>query len=175
MDLVIEKGTVCDIDQLGQLYNDLNDFLKDGINYPGWIKNVYPTRENAVKGVADGNLYVAKIAEKIVGSIILSHEPESAYHDVTWRIHADYSSIFVVHTFAVHPAYLKSGIGMSLMNFAVQHCGQEYAKSIRLDVYENNMPAIRLYEKCGFEYVDTVDLGLGKHGLDRFRLYEKLL
>jgi len=175
MDIVFEKGTEFDIDQLAQLYDNLNDFLASSINYPGWIKGVYPIRENAINGVANGNLYVAKNAGKIVGSIILSHEPESAYSKAKWKIEADYSNIYVIYTFVVHPAYLKNGIGMKLMNFATQHCTNKHAKSIRLDVYEKNMPAIRLYEKCGFEYIDTVDLGLGKYGLNHFKLYEKLL
>lgn len=122
-----------------------------------------------------GNLYVAKQSEKIVGSIILSHDPEPAYHKVKWRIDVNYSDVFVVYTFAVHPAYLKAGVGTSLMEFATQQSLNEHIKSIRLDVYENNIPAIRLYEKNGFNYVDTVDLGLGNYGLDRFKLYEKLL
>jgi len=175
MNIIIEKGIKSDIDQLAQLYDDLNDFLESGINYPGWIKGIYPTREDAVNGVANGTLYAAKSAGKIVGSIILNHEPEPAYSKAKWKINADYSSIFVVHTFVVHPSYLKNGIGMELMNFAIQHSINEGAKSIRLDVYENNTPAIRLYEKCGFEYVDTVDLGLGKYGLHHFSLYEKVL
>jgi len=44
-----------------------------------------------------------------------------------------------------------------------------------LDVYEGNIPAIKLYEKCGFKYMDTVDLGLGRYGLNWFRLYERML
>lgn len=175
MNLVVEKGTTSDIDQLAQLYDDLNDFLECNTNYPGWRKGVYPTREDAANGVANGSLYVARIAEKIVGSIVLNHEPEPAYNKAKWRIDADYSCIFVVHTFAVHPVSQKTGIGMCLMNFATRYCIDKLAKSIRLDVYEKNVPAIRLYEKCGFEYVDTVDLGLGQYGLDRFKLYEKLL
>lgn len=43
------------------------------------------------------------------------------------------------------------------------------------DVYENNVPAIKLCEKCGFEYIDTIDLGIGNYGLNHFKLYEKLL
>ena len=175
MNIVIEKGTLSDIDQLAQLYDDLNDFLEGGMNYPGWIKGIYPTRDNAVDGVANDSLYVAKISGKVIGSKILSHEPEPAYSKAKWKTEDDYSSIFVVHTFAVHPAYQQSGIGMELMKFAARHCIEEHAKSIRLDVYENNIPAIRLYEKCGFEYIDTVDLGLGKYGLNYFKLYEKLL
>ena len=48
-------------------------------------------------------------------------------------------------------------------------------KAIRLDVYEQNTPAIRLYEKNGFQYITTVDLGLGDYGLHKFHLYEKIL
>ena len=82
MNILIEKGTKYHIDQLEQLYDDLNDFLENSINYPGWIKGIYPTREDAVNGIANDNLYVAKAEGKIVGSMILSHEPEPAYHKV---------------------------------------------------------------------------------------------
>lgn len=39
--MVIEKGVHADIDELAQLYDDLNDFLDSDINHPGWIKGVY--------------------------------------------------------------------------------------------------------------------------------------
>ena len=40
-------------------------------NYPGWIKGVYPVREDAVAGVNDETLYVARYDGRIVGSVIL--------------------------------------------------------------------------------------------------------
>nr|WP_319488720.1 GNAT family N-acetyltransferase [uncultured Caproiciproducens sp.] len=171
----IRKGIKSDIEQLAQLYDDLNDYLNSNINYPGWIKGVYPVREDAVNGVSNGNLYVAEQNNIIAGSIILSHKPEAAYHQAKWNIDSAYSDIFVIHTFAVNPSYLKLGIGTQLLDFATQLSIIEHIKSIRLDVFENNIPAIRLYEKCGFKYVDTVDLGLGRYGLDHFKLYEKML
>ena len=64
---------------------------------------------------------------------------------------------------------------MQLMDFIISHAEAEGAKAVRLDVYEKNLPAIRLYRKYGFQYIDTVDLGYGKYGLDRFELYQKLL
>ena len=54
--------------------------------------------------------------------------------------------------------------------FYVEHFGMMddsvyYNGTLRkLDVYEKNEPAIRLYQKCGFQYIDTVDLGYGKYG-----------
>lgn len=175
MDITIELGNVNNIDELENLYNDLNDYLKENENYPGWIKGIYPVRQNAIDGVKKGNLYVAKHNETIIGSIILSHEPESAYCNVKWGFESDYSDVFVIHTFAVHPKFMKCGVGKALLNFADKQSIKSNVKSIRLDVYEGNIPAIRLYEKCGFKYIDTVDLGLGNYGLKWFKLYEKLL
>lgn len=175
MDIIIELGKVKDIDELEQLYNHLNDHLAKGVNYPGWIKGIYPVRQNAIDGVENGNLYLAKHNEKIVGSLILSQKPEPAYYKAKWEFDSDYSDVFVIYTFVVHPDFLKCGVGKALMDFSIEHGIKSQAKSIRLDVYEKNIPAIRLYEKCGFKYIDTVDLGLGNYGLDWFNLYEKLL
>lgn len=175
MDINFDLGKEKDIDELEQLYNDLNDHLSEGVNYPGQRKGIYPVRENAIDGVRQGNLYVAKYNGKIVGSVILSHEPEPAYYKAKWEFESDYSDVFVVHTFVVHPKFLKCGVGKALMDFSIKHSIKSQAKSIRLDVYKGNIPAIKLYEKCGFKYVDTVDLGLGNYGLKWFKLYKKLL
>ena len=175
MNIIIELGNEKDIDGLEKLYNELNDYLAAGINYPGWLKGVYPIREDAVKGIEEGYLYVARYNDEIVGSIILNHKSEDAYNEVKWGIEADYSDIVVIHTFAVHPKYMKSGIGQKLMEYAIGHSKDNKAKAIRLDVYEKNVPAITLYEKFGYRYIDTVDLGLRDCGLDWFKLYERVL
>jgi ribosomal protein S18 acetylase RimI-like enzyme len=175
MKFVIEYGTSADIDELEKLYDDLNDYLSATTNYPGWIKGIYPVRENAVAGIEDNTLFVVRHNGKIVGSVILDHHPDEAYNNVRWKIDADYSRIFVIRTFVVHPSFLKMGIGRTLMDYSFELAQQSGIKSIRLDVYENNLPAISLYEKCGFKYIDTVDLGFGNYGLDWFKLYEKLV
>lgn len=175
MNFLIEYGTYDDIDAIEQLYNDSNDALSIGVNYPGWIKGIYPIRENATKGIEYNNLFVVRYNNGIVGSIILNHEAENGYDGVKWRFDGGYNDIFVVHTLVVHPAFLKMGIGRQLMDFTDSFGLQNGIKSIRLDVYENNTPAIRLYESSGYHYITTVDLGLGNVGLDGFRLYEKLL
>jgi len=175
MNIFIKSGTINDVDEIEQLYNDLNDYLAANINFPGWKKGFYPVRQNAIDGIESNHLFVAKQKGKIVGSIILSHKPENAYSKATWGFETDYSDVLVIHTLAVHPEYLKCGIGKNLMNFALQFGDEHHMKSIRLDVYENNLPAIRLYESYGFKYIDTVDLGLGAYGLNWYKLYERLL
>lgn len=175
MNLTIRLGVETDIDELEQLYNSLNDHLAATTNYPGWKKGIYPVRKDAEAGIREGCLYVAIFGNKIVGSVILRHEPEPAYLTVKWLRDLDYDEVFVIYTFTVHPDYLGKGIGREILSFISKLGSQSNMKSLRLDVYENNLPAIRLYEKCGFHYIDTVDLGLGEYNLHWFKLFEKLL
>lgn len=175
MKVEIKKGSIKDLDELELLYNELNDALNEGINYPGWIKGIYPIREDALKGIKGDNLFVAVYDGKIVGSIILSHEPEHGYEKVDWNMNAGYNEVIVIRTFVVHPDYFKQKIGSTLMKFAEEEAKRCNMKSIRLDVYEKNMPAIRLYEKAGYKYIDTIDEGLGCYGLDWFKVYEKTM
>ena len=171
----IRKGTNEDVKMISQLYDELNDYLSHHINYPGWIKGVYPTYETAVQGIHENNLFIALNDDQIVGTVILRHIPEKGYNSVNWYNHLDYSEIFVVYTFAVHPDYLHQGIGQEIMKFIIDYAKSMGMKAIRLDVYENNIPAIRLYESFGFQYIDTIDLGYGQYGLDAFRLYQLIL
>ncbi len=171
----IRLGTEKDIHSLTQLYDNMNDYLAATTNYPGWKKGVYPVRENAVKGINEGCLFVATENEEIIGSMILRHEPEPAYLAAPWQAVLDYKDVLVIYTFVVNPQKLNHGIGKRMLEFAAQYAKDTEIKALRLDVYERNIPAIRLYEKCGYQYIDTVSLGLEDYGLDWFRLYEKLL
>jgi len=171
----IRKGRFEDLDELERLYNDLNDHFLSTVNYPGWIKNIYPVRQTAEDAIAEEILFVVEIDNRIVASVILSHEPEKAYDQVEWEGGDDYSRVIVVRTLVVHPHYLKSGLGNQLMAFAEKYSRDNKIKAIRLDVSEHNIPAIKLYEKSGYRYIGTVDMGLEYKHLKWFRLYEKVL
>ncbi len=173
--MVIEKGTSDDVSELEKLYNDLNDYSSTHINYPGWIKDIYPVRQTAIDGIGEDSLFVLRINKTIAGSVILNHYPEDAYHQVQWGISAGYDDVIVIHTLIVHPDFMKKGIGEALLNFAKEYSLNNGIISIRLDVSVDNLPAIRLYEKMGYQYVATVDLGLGYEHLKWFKLYELIL
>lgn len=173
--MYIEKGTVSDISELETLYDNLNDYLSANINYPGWIKGIYPVRDTAEKAIEEGSLYVLRKGNIIAGSIILNHEPETAYYNVKWGIDVTYDKIFVVRTLVVHPCFMKQGIAKKLMDFAKELAVLANIKAIRLDVSVDNTPAINLYEQSGYTYVGTVDLGLPYDHLKWFKLYELIL
>lgn len=173
--MVIRKGTKDDIDAVSALYDEVCDDLQTHINYPGWRKGVYPDRQDAEQGIREDSLFVAEMDGEIAGTFILRQKPEEGYALADWKTELPYSDIFVVYTLAVDPQFSHRGIGERMMEFILSHAQQQGMKAVRLDVYEKNTPAIRLYEKLGFQYVDTVDLGYAEYGLDRFRLYQYLL
>lgn len=175
MSVYIRKGLMSDADELEKLYDDLNDYSAENINYCGFKKGIYPTRIDAVKGIEENNLYVAIKGDVIVGSFILRHKPEEAYNSACWKKDLTYDKVLVIYTFVVHPNYSNQGIGSKLLDFAEELAKEQGVESLRLDVYSINLPAIHVYEKNNFEYIDTVDLGLEEYGLKWFKLYEKLI
>ena len=64
----------------------------------------------------------------------------------------------------------------ALLDYAVYFGKKQGKKAIRLDTYEENLPAVRLYEKCGFQERGKVDLGLEPvYGLKWYRVFEKVI
>ena len=172
---IIEKGTPDNYNELEVLYDSLNDYLSETVNYPGWIKGIYPVRETAEVGIKEGALFVLKIKGVIAGSIILNHTPEEAYKGVRWNIEVDDREVLVVRTLVTHPQFMHKGVALHLMEFAKKHAESLAVKAIRLDVSINNTPAIKLYERSGYKYIETVDLRLPYEHLKWFRLYELVL
>lgn len=183
MKLKMQKAVPADVEELERLYDDLNDYLALHTNYPGWIKGIYPIREDAEKGIRESSLFVARIEDgtgnrmegRIAGTVILNNISEDAYRTADWQIVLEDREVCFIHTLAVHPDYLHRGIGRQMMEYSLFYAGQQGFKAIRLDAYEKNMPAARLYESLGFAYMGRVDLGYGKYGLDWYRLYQKIL
>lgn len=144
--LEIRKGKMQDIEELAALYDELNDYLETHINYPGWRKGIYPVRKDAEQGIRENSLFVALEDDQIIGTVILRHQPEPGYELVDWHNSFDYKDIFVIYTFAIHPLFLRHGIGKEMIKFVLDYAAKMEMKAVRLDVYEKNVPAISLYE-----------------------------
>ena len=175
MNILIRAATGNDIDEVERLYNDLNDYLAVHENGPRWKKGVYPLREHAEEALSNGTLYVAVIDEKIAGTAVYSRKQGDVYQEIKWQTAFDVP-VIVICKLAVHPDYLSCGVAKALLNYAVLLGKEQGIKAIRLDTYEENFPAIKLYEKCGFKYMGRIDLGLEEiYGLKWYKVYEKLV
>ena len=175
MDIFVRKATIHDIDKIECLYDDLNDYLAEHENGPRWKKGVYPVREHAEEALRVDSLYVAVSEEKIVGTVEYSREQGEVYKEVDWQIEFDVP-VFIICKLAVHPQYLRCGVAQSLLNYAAVLGKKNGIKALRLDTYEENISAMKLYEKCGFKYMGVIDLGLEEvYGLKWYKVYEKLI
>lgn len=175
MSISIRPGTKCDLNALVNLYNEVSEDLEATFNYTGWKKGIYPAQQDVEEGIAAGELFLAEEYGEVLAAMILRRKQEAAYAAVTWQSTLEESQILVVHTFAVTPRWRRQGMGRKMLDFAARFGNSHGVRSLRLDVYEKNLPAIQMYESAGFQYIDTISMGLEDVGLDWFRLYEKLL
>lgn len=175
MSLIIRRGAPEDLDALDNLYGEVCDHMAATVNYTGWRRDVYPARQDAEAGIREGTIFLAEEQGEAAGSFILSPRQEDAYGGVKWLADLKEQDVLAIYTFTVHPRRRGRGVGRTMLDFAARYAAEQGVKSLRLDVYEKNLPARRLYESAGFRYVGAVSLGLEDIGLDRFRLYEKLL
>lgn len=85
---------------------------------------------------------VATIDEKIVGS---------AYGKIkTSKAHEQHDQHAYLGFMYVKPEYRGQGINRSLINALIHWARRLNLKELRLDVYSENIAAIRAYEKAGF-------------------------
>lgn len=175
MSLNIRRGTPEDLDALEALYGEVCDHMAATVNYCGWKRDVYPARQDAEAGIREGGLFLAEEDGETAGSFILSPRQEAAYAKGNWQAEPEERDVRAIYTFTVHPRCRGQGVGRAMLDFAARYAAERGVKALRLDVYEKNLPAIRLYESAGFRYAGVVSLGLEDIGLDWFRLYEKML
>ncbi len=61
---------------------------------------------------------------------------------------------YEIEAIAVDEKYRRNGIGKSLLDYFFEHFLKK-DDTILLEVSEDNMEAIKLYQKCGFEIIST--------------------
>ena len=91
----------------------------------------------------DAIVLVASMANKIIGSGYAKIKQASSYLD-----HEQYSYLGFMYT---HPEYRGKGVNTEIVEELKKWSHQRGIKEIRLRVYEDNVPAIRAYEKTGFQ------------------------
>ncbi len=153
--IVITKAVSEDIDSISELYDAVNTYFSDNVNYcfPNWQKGKYPVRRDALEALQKDTLFVLKFSGKTEGSFILDNEQHPEYRKIPWGIQCDDKEVMVMHTLVVNPSYRKKGLGEQMITYGINYCRQAGAKTLRLDTHYKNVPARRLYEKCGFRSV----------------------
>ena len=175
IDYSIELAKFSDVDEITNLYNELNDYLKENTNYPCWIKDVYPIRETALNGINTNTLYILKSEGRIAASVILNDIQPEAYSNLSWNIEAGGKEVLGIHTLCVHPDFYGKGFASILIDFTEDLAKQINAKTIRFDTHTGNLPAAKLYLKKGYKLIGETPLNLDYDIEDSFKCFEKII
>ena len=131
-----------DIDVVLDLYAHARQRMRDAGNPNQWTTE-YPTRENILKDIENGNSYVLTDDDGIAGTFafIIGEEPTYAYiEDGEWPDDLPYGSI---HRLAGYRN--RKGVFEAVLDF----CSKRIER-IRIDTHADNRPMLHLMEKCGF-------------------------
>ena len=92
-------------------------------------------------------IFLAQVGERVAGKAELLLAPTSVYEEYPGVPHVGY-----VKRVIVAPDYRKLGLARQLMQHIIDYGRQELSlNAIDLHVWDQNIPAIRLYESLGFE------------------------
>lgn len=92
--------------------------------------------------------WVALHRKRVVGFVQLVEQPPEHY---------PYTG-FWLFSLMVKLTQRRAGIGEALSQAVIERARQKGASCLRLVVFEDNLPAVRLYRKLGFEQVRLPDL-----------------
>lgn len=173
----IKLATQQDIEEVGVLYQAIRKHLEENVNYTAWGNtqwglNDYPTVNVAQEAFNNNHLYIAKNdSGEIIGTVVLNSNQDKTYLPVEWQ----HDKFLVVHTLATSPNHLKQGVARAILAFAEKLATENGLNSIRLDTFELNTPAQKLYESLGYNYRGIIDLKPNIDRKEKYFVYEKLL
>ena len=86
MEIRVRRAEAVDLDGIEELYGRAGDAEEGRLDGSRWKRGVYPLRQDAQEGLEAGALYIAELDGRIVGSVILRREQDSAYRKASWQI-----------------------------------------------------------------------------------------
>ena len=184
MDIV--AATEHDLPVVERLYRDVADEMNGAPHDVWWDFGVHPTHEGLLEAARSGNLFVA-VAQapeeqlfgdepeceagrpvaglgckpSVLGAFVLDARQGTDYSLAPWLVDAPSGRVAVIHLLAVAPGARGRGVGRALLRAAVREARSRGAWSLRLDVFDNNAPAISAYRRAGFADFGIFDIEVG--------------
>lgn len=147
--LVIEKGTVENIDDVLQILKENSEWLAS-LGIKQWEPDYYLVKFNEEyykRAIANNELYVGKIDGQVCGAFVLrSYDP--AWED-------DGVSYFICNV-GVKVSMHGNEIGKTMIEYAKNIVKDLGAEKLKLDCVSNNEKLNKYFEDLGFRLLTTV-------------------
>lgn len=148
MELAFQRGRPEDLEQIFALFcQAIEEMDQNGI--PQWDE-VYPDRATLQGDLEEGTLYVAREKRGATAVFVLNGDCDEQYANGRWT---EQEAFLVLHRLCVSPRAQHRGLGRLTVQAAERQAAALGARALRLDVFQRNPHALRLYEKSGYRAV----------------------
>lgn len=168
--MLFRKAEKADIFDIVEIYDLIHGEEEAGRLKIGWVKDVYPTEEDALKALERDDLYVMETEGCVVACGIINRIQVDVYEGAPWKYPAEDKDVMVLHTLCVDPRCMRQHYGTHFVEFYEFHAREMGCSCLRLDTNVINFNARAMYMKlgykeiaivpCTFNGIDNVDLVL---------------
>ena len=173
---MIRLAVEADLETIGKIYDEiLDEEDKRPASYTNWQRGKYPTVHHARKALEDGELWVAEEDGDLYAAFVLNGKQLPEYDNIPWQFEAPVDGVAVIHTLVVSPRWAGKGKARELVAFCEEEGRRKGWTVMRLDTYEGNYPANRMYPKLGYRLAGATEFFFQGFIHEILNCYEKQL
>ena len=172
---MIRRATAADIKAVCDIYEGIHAREEAGLSTVGWVRGIYPTRDTVVSALATGELFVLEQGAQVVAAARINRTQGEEYAQVHWSVDAPPEQVMVMHTLAVSPAAMGTGLGRQFLTFYEDYARQQGCPFLRIDTNERNTYARDFYRRLGYREAGIVPCVFNGIGGVRLVCLEKTL
>ena len=172
---MIRKAAAADLPGIGEIYEAIFVQEARGPAYTNWLRGTYPTVDSARQVLEAGTLYVGEEDGVLWGVVNLNGVQLPEYDEIPWSIPAEREAVGVIHTLCIHPRQSGRGRARQMAAFCEETARVQGKSVIRLDTWEGNVPANRLYPSLGYRFAGATEFFFQGYIRETLNCYEKAL
>ena len=171
----IRPAVAADLDGITAIYDAVPDREEAGPVYTNWQRGKYPTADTARQALEAGTLYVGEEDGFLWGVVNLNGIQLPEYDAIPWTIPAERNQVAVIHTLCIHPARAGRGLARRMVALCEEETRRQGKAVMRLDTWEGNLPANRMYPVLGYRYAGAAEFFFQGFIREILNCYEKKL
>ena len=173
--MTIRPATAADLHGITAIYDAILDREEAGPVYTNWQRGKYPTTDTARKALEAGTLYVGEDSGSLWGVVNLNGIQLPEYDAIPWSVPADREQVGVIHTLCIQPAFGGRGLARRMVAFCEAEARRQGKTVMRLDTWEGNLPANRMYPALGYRFAGAAEFFFQGFLRETLNCYEKVL
>ncbi len=172
---MIRLATRADLPAVAAIYEAILDKDEQGPVYTNWQRGKYPTEASARTALEAGSLYVGEAGDALWGVVTLNAVQLPEYDQIPWSIPAERDQVGVIHTLCIRPSCAGQGRAREMVRFCEEESRRLGRTVMRLDTWEGNLPANRLYPSLGYRLAGATEFFFQGYIHEILNCYEKAL